>query len=91
MTETYFQGHRRDQVEETLRARIDKFEAMMKGINRELEAFMKKDPPVLTMDEMKGSVVTIDRLQVRTEEANMVRNTILPQIKITGTIVYWNC
>ena len=49
-------GHKRDQVEDDLRGQIDKFEAFLKKINRELEQFMKKDPPVLTMDEMKASV-----------------------------------
>ena len=34
------------------------------------------DMPVLTMDEMKGSVVIIDKLQVRTAEADVVRSTI---------------
>lgn len=54
-------GHRRDQVEDDLRGRIDKFEAAMKKINRELETFTKKDPPVLTMDEMRSSVQVIDK------------------------------
>lgn len=58
-------GHRRDQVEDDLRGRIDKFEATTKKINRELESFTKKDPPVLTMDEMKSNVTIIDRLAVR--------------------------
>ena len=49
-------GHKRDQVEDELRGQIDKFEAFLKKMNRELEQFMKKDPPVLTMDEMKHSV-----------------------------------
>ena len=49
-------GHKRDQVEDDLRAQIDRFEAFLKKINRELEQFIKKDPPVLTMDEMKASV-----------------------------------
>lgn len=62
-------GHRRDQVEEDLRARIDRFEAFLQRINKELEAFVKKDPPVLTMDEMKNSVVIIDKLEVKTQEA----------------------
>ena len=33
----------------------------MKKINRELETFTKKDPPVLTMDEMRSSVQVIDK------------------------------
>ncbi len=62
-------GHRRDQVEEDLRARIDKFEAFLKRTNRELESFIKKDPPVLTMDEMRSAVTAVDRLQEKTREA----------------------
>jgi len=62
-------GHRRDQVEEELRARIDKFEAFLKKASKELEVFMKKDPPVLTLDEMRASVVTVDRLNARAKEA----------------------
>ena len=54
-------GHRRDQVEDDLRGRIDKFEAAMKKISRELETFTKKDPPVLTMDEMRTSVQVVDK------------------------------
>ena len=33
------------QVEEELRGRIDQFEERMRGLNRDLEIFMKKDPP----------------------------------------------
>jgi hypothetical protein len=32
-------------VEEELRGRIDQFEERMRGLNRDLEIFMKKDPP----------------------------------------------
>ena len=69
-------GHRRDQVEDELRSRIDKFEAAMKKINRELETFTKKDPPVLTMDEMRSSVQVIDKLAVRISECTDVLRDI---------------
>ncbi len=69
-------GHRRDQVEDDLRGRIDKFEATMKRINKELEAFTKKDPPVLTMDEMKTSVTVIDKLAVRIGECTQALGEI---------------
>ncbi len=62
-------GHRRDQVEEDLRSRIDRFEAFLKKTNRELETFVKKDPPVLTMEEMRAAVTTVDRIRARTAEA----------------------
>ena len=62
-------GHRRDQVEEDLRSRIDQFEDHLKSTSRELDFFMKKDPPVLTMDEMKSSIQVIDRLEAKTKEA----------------------
>eukprot|EP00095_Tigriopus_kingsejongensis_P002576 maker-scaffold274_size229011-snap-gene-1.23 protein:Tk02576 transcript:maker-scaffold274_size229011-snap-gene-1.23-mRNA-1 annotation:"hypothetical protein LOTGIDRAFT_210054" len=61
-------GHRRDQVEEDLRLRIDKFEIVLQKLSQDLEVFMKKDPPVLTMDEMKLSVSTIDKLEVRAKD-----------------------
>jgi len=32
-------------VEEELRGRIDQFEEILRGINKDLEVFMKKDPP----------------------------------------------
>lgn len=73
-------------VEEDLRARIDQFEAVMKAINQELEAFMKKDPPVLTMDEMKSSVVVIDKLEVRTKSAD----DLLKDINIEEVFLDWD-
>ncbi|XP_059095302.1 dynein axonemal heavy chain 3-like [Tigriopus californicus] len=62
-------GHKRDQVEEDLRKRIDEFELILQRLNQDLEAFMKKDPPVLTLDEMKSSVNIIDKLEARMQEA----------------------
>ena len=62
-------GHKRDQVEEALRAEIDVFEENLRSVSKELEAFMKKDPPVLTMDEMRTSVQVIDRLDTNTQES----------------------
>ncbi len=62
-------GHKRDLVEEDLRKQIDDFEDKLKVTSRELESFMKKDPPVLTMDEMRGNVQVIDRLDARAKEA----------------------
>ena len=61
-------GHKRDIVEEELRKQIDEFEEKLKVTNRELELFMKKDPPVLTMDEMRSNVQTIDKLDARARE-----------------------
>ncbi len=58
------------QVEEELRARVDRFEAGLRRTSRELESFTKKDPPVLTMDEMRTCVATVDKLRTRAEEAD---------------------
>ncbi|XP_023329298.1 dynein heavy chain 3, axonemal [Eurytemora carolleeae] len=55
-------GNKRDQVEDALRERIDKFETMVNKASKDLELFMRKDPPVLTTDEMRNSSGTIDRL-----------------------------
>ena len=56
-------------MEEDLRARIDEFEEKLKYTNRELDIFMKKDPPVLTMDEMRSSVKIIDDINERSVKA----------------------
>ena len=57
------------QVEEDLRARIDEFEERLKYTSREMDIFMKKDPPVLTMDEMRSSVKIIDDINDRSKKA----------------------
>ena len=62
-------GHRRDQVEEELRARVDRFEASLKKTARDLDVFTKKDPPVLTVDEMRAAAAAADKLEARSAEA----------------------
>ena len=62
-------GHKRDLVEEELRKQIDEFEDKLKVTNKELDIFMKKEPPVLTMDEMRSNVQIIDKLDARAKEA----------------------
>ena len=52
-----------------MRARIDEFEERLKTTNREMDVFIKKDPPVLTMDEMRGSVKVIDDINERSVQA----------------------
>ena len=52
-----------------MRARIDEFEERLKYTNREMDIFMKKDPPVLTMDEMRSSVKVIDDINERSIKA----------------------
>ena len=52
-----------------MRARIDEFEERLKTTNREMDVFMKKDPPVLTMDEMRSSVKVIDDINERSIQA----------------------
>ena len=52
-----------------MRARIDEFEERLKYTSREMDIFMKKDPPVLTMDEMRSSVKLIDDIDARSKKA----------------------
>ena len=47
---------------------MDRFEDQLKSTSREMDLFMKKDPPVLTMDEMRGSVQVIDKLDARARQ-----------------------
>ena len=54
-------GNKRDQVEDALRERVDKFEGKVNKASKDLDLFMRKDPPVLTMDEMRTSSSTIDK------------------------------
>ena len=49
------------QVEDALRDRVDKFETKVNKATKELDLFMRKDPPVLTMDEMRSSSSLIDK------------------------------
>ena len=54
-------GNKRDQVEDALRERVDKFETKVNKASKDLDLFMRKDPPVLTMDEMRSSSTLIDK------------------------------
>ena len=54
-------GNKRDQVEDALRERVDKFETKVNKASKDLELFMRNDPPVLTMDEMRSSSSLIDK------------------------------
>ena len=49
---------------------MDRFEDQLKSTSREMDMFMKKDPPVLTMDEMRGSVQVIDKLDARAKQVS---------------------
>ena len=55
------------------RARVDRFDDQLKSTSRELDIFMKKDPPVLTMDEMRSSVQVIDKLDDRSKQVPTLR------------------
>ena len=81
-------GHKRDIVEEELRKQIDEFEDKLKVTNRELELFMKKDPPVLTMDEMRGCVQTIDKLDARARECVETLKEINQEEVYLGNVVF---
>ena len=72
-------GNKRDQVEDALRERVDRFETkvghyyvmvdnviitylyQVNKASKDLDLFMRKDPPVLTMDEMRTSSNLIDK------------------------------
>ena len=53
---------------------MDRFEDQLKSTSREMDMFMKKDPPVLTMDEMRGSVQVIDKLDARAKQVSTLNN-----------------
>ena len=45
------------------------FTIQVNKANKDLDLFMRKDPPVLTMDEMRGSAANIDKLDTIVAEA----------------------
>ena len=79
-----------NQVEEDLRARIDEFEERLKFTNREMDIFMKKDPPVLTMDEMRSSVKVIDDINERSIKAvEDLRDINQEEVKVLTNCIYF--
>ncbi|XP_037073993.1 dynein heavy chain 3, axonemal-like [Pollicipes pollicipes] len=54
--------HRRAAAEEALGTRLESFAEKLDEYNKALEAFKKKDSPVLNMEEMKSNVDTLNWL-----------------------------
>ena len=72
-----------------MRARIDEFEERLKYTNREMDIFMKKDPPVLTMDEMRSSVKVIDDINERSIKAvEDLRDINQEEVKTYNVLIY---
>ncbi|XP_047106954.1 dynein axonemal heavy chain 3 [Schistocerca piceifrons] len=55
-------AHRREEVETALRAKTAELEAKLLIHAKDLEVFKKKDPPILTMEEMTESVEQVEAL-----------------------------
>ena len=66
---------------------MDRFEDQLKSTSREMDMFMKKDPPVLTMDEMRGSVQVIDKLDARAKQVSTLNNDQKQPTQLTKKIV----
>lgn len=55
-------SHRRDAVENVLRARRNEFDETLIQHQKILESFRKKDPPLLTIEEMEEAVEAVEDL-----------------------------
>lgn len=62
-------SHRRDAVENVLRARRTEFDETLLQYQKMLDSFRKKDPPFLTMDEMTEAVEGVETLVKKLKEA----------------------
>ncbi|XP_076766493.1 dynein heavy chain 3, axonemal [Xylocopa sonorina] len=58
---------RKEYLEEVLRIRRDNFEQKIQHMQLAIDQFKKKDPPVLTIDEMEEAVEEIDHLSTGME------------------------
>ncbi|KAL0279081.1 UNVERIFIED_CONTAM: hypothetical protein PYX00_000712 [Menopon gallinae] len=61
-------SHRRDTVENALRIRRMEFDEKLIVHQKELDAFKKKDPPILTMEEMAECARAVDDLVEKLRE-----------------------
>jgi len=61
-------SHRRDAVENALRARRQEFDETLMVHQKELDQFKKKDPPILTVEEMAECVELIEDLVRKLKE-----------------------
>lgn len=59
---------RKEYLEEVLRIRRDNFEQKIHNMKLAIDQFKKKDPPVLTMEEMEDAVLEIEHLSKGMEE-----------------------
>jgi hypothetical protein len=50
---------------------------------KDLDLFMRKDPPVLTMDEMRGSSSLIDKYGLHLKRER--------KVGITIQLIFWSC
>ncbi|CAH1180398.1 unnamed protein product, partial [Phaedon cochleariae] len=62
---------KRDQAETVLRNKRTAFDARLKKHEKLLIAFKKKDPPILTMEEMEESVAAVESIVQKLEEDKM--------------------
>lgn len=86
--------HRRDAVENALRIRRVEFDEKLVQHQKELDVFRKKDPPILTMEEMAECVESIKdlvrKLQDDKKEADVIFTFSLPK-KMKVTNYFFQC
>ena len=59
---------RKEYLEEVLRIRMDTFEQRIHNMRLGIDQFKRKDPPILTMEEMEDAVLQIEQLSRGMEE-----------------------
>ncbi|XP_034243583.1 dynein heavy chain 3, axonemal isoform X2 [Thrips palmi] len=69
-------SHRRDIVENALRNRLDELNVSIAKHGKELDLFRRKDPPLLTMEEMEESAASINDIQEKLFEDKVIANEI---------------
>ncbi|CAB3363479.1 Hypothetical predicted protein [Cloeon dipterum] len=69
-------AHKREVVEATLRERKNNFEAGLLIHQQRLSELQRKDPPILTLDEMRDSVQVVNALVVALERDRSVAQAI---------------
>lgn len=74
-------SHRRDAVENALRARRLEFDETLLVHQKELDQFKKKDPPILSVEEMAECVEGIEDLVRKLKEDKNEGDVSYPLIK----------
>ncbi|XP_052130864.1 dynein axonemal heavy chain 3 [Frankliniella occidentalis] len=69
-------SHRRDIVENALKNRLDELNISIAKHGKELDLFRRKDPPLLTMEEMEESAAAINDIQEKLFEDKVIANEI---------------